>query len=586
MADEKNYSLLNEQSVLLITGGAKGITAQCAIRLAEIAACKFILLGRSELQAEEPAWAQGLQSAAELQKSAAAAFLEKGEKVTPKELQREVKKVLSSREIAATLAAITAKGGQACYIAADVTDAKSCKPKIEAAAQELGVVTGVIHGAGNLADKLIEKKTEQDYDLVVDTKVKGLDTVMQSVDPQKLDFLVLFSSVAGFFGNAGQADYAVANEVLNQSARMLHKTLPNCRVLAINWGPWDSGMVSPQLKKAFESRNIPLIQSEEGVETLVAELTGKPRIVPQLVVGSPIFAQNEVNVTNGCPLVIHRKINLAQNPFAVDHRIGPNAVLPATCASAWLINACEAANPGWKFQRMEDFKVLKGITLGEDNQEYSLSLERVPESTENLRSFDVVVTSTNDKGRKLFHYSGQVDLVKSMAETPNHPEILALTRDEKIFHDGRPYYEDGTFFHGPAFQGIQKVAVVDERKVVTRVFLPEMPTLQQGQFPADATNPYINDAIVQSMLFWSQEVYDAPCLPSRLHEWVQYRAVPFGQAVWAVLTVVNHNDHAISGDILVVDDAGNTYFQFRGLEGTVSKQLSRYIGRDIGKKTV
>jgi hypothetical protein len=121
--------------------------------------------------------------------------------------------------------------------------------------------------------------------------------------------------------------------------------------------------------------------------------------------------------------------------------------------------------------------------------------------------------------------------------------------------------------------------VVDERKVLTRVFLPEMPRSEQGQFPADATNPYINDAIVQSMLFWSQEVYDAPCLPSRLHEWIQYRTVPFGQAVWAVLTVVNHNDHAISGDILVVDDDGNTFFEFKGLEGTVSKQLSRFIGR-------
>ena len=122
---------------------------------------------------------------------------------------------------------------------------------------------------------------------MVDTKVKGLATVMQVVDPAKLEFLVLFSSVAGFFGNAGQADYAVANEVLNQSARLLKKSLPNCRVLAINWGPWDSGMVSPQLKKVFEQRHIPLIQTDEGVETLVAELSGNARSIPQVVVGSP-----------------------------------------------------------------------------------------------------------------------------------------------------------------------------------------------------------------------------------------------------------------------------------------------------------
>ena len=98
--------------------------------------------------------------------------------------------------------------------------------------------------------------------------------------------------------------------------------------------------------------------------------------------------------------------------------------------------------------------------------------------------------------------------------------------------------------------------------------------------PADATNPYINDAIVQSMLFLEPGGLRcplptfAPCTSGS-----NTGSVPFGQAIWAVLTVVNHNDHAISGDILVVDDDGNTFFQFTGLEGTVSQQLSRFIGR-------
>ncbi|MDK2982487.1 MAG: hypothetical protein PWQ55_2834, partial [Chloroflexota bacterium] len=303
-----NKTVLTSESVLLISGGAKGITAQCAIRLAENAHCKFILLGRSPLLAEEPAWAWGVEEAEALQKKAAEAMLADNRKVSPRELQRDVRKVRSSREIAATLGAIAAQGGTARYIAADITDAKACLPLIEAAEQELGAITGVIHGAGNLADKLIEKKSESDFDLVVDTKVKGLATVMQAVDPAKLQFLVLFSSVAGFFGNAGQADYAVANEVLNQAARLLRKRLPDCRVLAINWGPWDSGMVSPQLKKVFEQRGIPLIQTEQGVETLVAELSGAGRSVPQVVVGSPIFAENEIALAQDNPLVIQRRI--------------------------------------------------------------------------------------------------------------------------------------------------------------------------------------------------------------------------------------------------------------------------------------
>ena len=138
-----------------------------------------------------------------------------------------------------------------------------------AAEKKAGSISGVIHGAGNLADKLIENKTEKDYDLVVNPKVNGLRSIIHCVDAEKLDFLVLFSSVAGFFGNVGQTDYAIANEVLNKSAYILQRSLPNCFVISINWGPWDSGMVTPQLKKVFERHNIPLISAEQGIKKLL-----------------------------------------------------------------------------------------------------------------------------------------------------------------------------------------------------------------------------------------------------------------------------------------------------------------------------
>jgi NAD(P)-dependent dehydrogenase (short-subunit alcohol dehydrogenase family) len=571
---ERNVSL-NSDSVILITGGAKGITAQCAVRLAETAQCKFILAGRSALSSEEPAWAAGVNTHDELQKSAIAFFNEKGEKATPKELQRLIAGVLSHREILGTLDAIQSFGGEAVYISADVTDEKVLAKEIQAAEKKLGSVTGVIHGAGNLADKLIENKTGNDFDLVVNTKVKGLRSVNASIDLQKLEFLVLFSSVAGFFGNAGQADYALANEVLNKSAHILRKSLPNCRVISINWGPWDAGMVSPQLKKYFESRNIPLIQTEDGVQTLINEITGKGDSMTQVVVGSPNFGQQEININDERPVVIHRTITLDENPFALDHKIGPNPVLPATCASSWLVNACESAFPGWHFTRMEDFKVLKGITFSNDPQDYEMKLEKT-QSNSGEQLIGAVVTSRNEKGRRIFHYSGNVILSKKLPEAPVFPTPDFEKLDMK---DGRIFYEDGTLFHGPLFQGIQKVAFDGDEKVITRIMLPPMSYQGQGQFPVGSVNPYINDAVVQSLLIWSQEVYSAPCLPSRLREWVQYRPIPFGVPIWAVLNVAYHNEHAVTGDLIVAGEDGREYFRFNGLEGTISQQLNRYIGK-------
>jgi len=179
-----NLEILNKNSVVVITGGAKGITSQCSIKIAETAKCKLILIGRSAILDAEPKWAIGRDGGEELQKSALQFFRDAEEKITPKKLQSEIKKILSSREINSTLKKVRDSGGSAIYISADVTDRESLLPQIEAAVKDFGPVTGIIHGAGNLADKLIENKTASDFDLVVNTKVNGLKNIIQLLDPK------------------------------------------------------------------------------------------------------------------------------------------------------------------------------------------------------------------------------------------------------------------------------------------------------------------------------------------------------------------------------------------------------------------
>ena len=79
---------------------------------------------------------------------------------------------------------------------------------------------------------------------------------MRCVPASQLQYLVLFSSVVGFYGKCGTIRLCIANEILNKSAHLIKLNYPHCHVVAINWGPWDSGMVSPELKKAFAERNI------------------------------------------------------------------------------------------------------------------------------------------------------------------------------------------------------------------------------------------------------------------------------------------------------------------------------------------
>ena len=280
--------MIKPDSVFIVTGGAKGITAQCVIELAKYYQCKWILLGRSRLIENEPSSLQNCSTELEIKKQIMQDFLANGEKPTPVKVGNRCKQILSSREIKQTLNTLADLDNYAEYIDLDVTDTTAVKSKISSIEKRLGTVSGIIHGAGNLADKLIENKTEKDFEKVYSAKVKGLENIISCIDITQLKHLVLFSSVAGFFGNVGQTDYALANEILNKSAHLIKQYNPSCHVVSINWGPWDSGMVSPQLKKFFELYNIDLIPVETGGKMLVKELTYREDGNPQIVVGSPI----------------------------------------------------------------------------------------------------------------------------------------------------------------------------------------------------------------------------------------------------------------------------------------------------------
>ncbi|MFM7373259.1 MAG: SDR family NAD(P)-dependent oxidoreductase, partial [Sphaerospermopsis kisseleviana] len=154
---------VSPSSVFVVSGGAKGITAQCTIKLAQNQPCKFILLGRSEIT-EEPDYTRDCLEEPALKKRIMENLISQGKKPTPMMVQKIFNQITSSREIKKTLAAIEAAGGKAEYISVDVTDTVALQEKLNTVAQKFGQITGIIHGAGNLADKLIEKKTSEDFE--------------------------------------------------------------------------------------------------------------------------------------------------------------------------------------------------------------------------------------------------------------------------------------------------------------------------------------------------------------------------------------------------------------------------------------
>jgi len=572
-----HQALVQSSSVVVVSGGARGITAQCVVKLAERAGGKYILLGRSAADQPEPEALHGITDDAEMKRRIMDSLKAQGEKPTPQKVQRIFKAVAAQREIEATLRAVETAGAYAEYIPVDITNAADVQEKLAEPIHRLGPVTGIIHGAGTLADKLIEKKSVSDYESVFSTKIDGLENLLATVPVSQLDFLVLFSSIVGFYGNVGQADYAMANEVLNKTAHYIKRKYPTCHVVSIGWGPWDSGMVTPELKRAFEEHNVKVIPAEVGANMLVQELMPGASEPVQVLVGNSPPRPPEGGGQELRQYEIRRKLSLDANPFLNDHRIGPNAVLPATCAATWVASACEQLYPGHTFFSIENYKVLKGIVFDENlSDEYVLDLKEIAKNTAGDTVFDALIWSINQKGKKLFHYSLRVTLVSAPPAVPVAAFIEPETSQQPIL--GTELYTNGTLFHGPAFQGVERVLHVSPGKLTMQCVMPKLDDRLQGQFPVQTGNPFIYDAIVQALLIWAQRFYQAPCLPSYMQKLEQYKAIPFDVPVLVTLEITSQSDTAVVGDLTVQDRDGQTYVHITGLQGTISPRLKNLIG--------
>lgn len=569
-------NLVNRNSVVLVSGGGRGITAQCVIRLAEKAKCKFILLGRTSIDDPLPAWAADIDNEAAMKRKILEDFTARGEKPIPTRVQRTYKSIVARKEIHGTLSAVERAGGHAEYVSADIADSQAVQEKIAEPVFRLGKVSGVIHGAGNLADKLIEKKTMQDFDSVYSPKVTGLQSLLKAVPASQLDFFVLFSSIVGFFGNVGQTDYAIANEILNKSAYLLQRQNPNCHVISINWGPWEAGMVTPELKRVFEERGVEIIPVETGARMLLNELLPQVDHPVQIVVGTPPALPAEAQEDELKHYQIRRKLTLEANPFLYDHRIGETPVLPATCAATWAVHSIEQLYPGYFFIHLANYRVLKGIVFdGSLANEYVLDIKETAKSPSGEIDFKALIWSKNQLGRTMYHYTIEVRLGKIVPAAPVLP-ITSNDPSEEI--PGELLYQNGTLFHGPSFQGVRRVLHVSQGELKMECMLAKVAADIQGQFPVITGNPFVYDTIVQSVLIWAQYVYHAPCLPSRVDKFEQFKAIPFETPVIVDMKVVSQSETSVVTDVIVQDSEGAVCVQITNLEGTISPGLNRFIG--------
>jgi NAD(P)-dependent dehydrogenase (short-subunit alcohol dehydrogenase family) len=569
-----------EPALVLVSGGARGITARCVVALAERYGWGFVLLGRTSIDSPLPVWAgSGLDEAEamrRLTRELAADPQRAGAPVRPIEIRHAYERLLARQEIDATLAAIRGAGGEAEYVALDVADPDLVERLRPVLARRGGVVSGIVHGAGAIADRRLDEKSASDFDTVFMPKVRGLRALLGVVDQSALRFVVLFSSAAGFYGNSGQADYALANEVLNKAAYALRRRLPAARILSVNWGPWGggTGMVTPALQALFAERGVALIPPKAGADLLADALAPGADPPVQLVVGSP-FTPWPAPVDRYPRLHrIVRRVSPADNAFLDDHMIGGKRVLPVTCAMAWIVDACEGRCPGLQVVRLDDCRVLGGVVFDEAEPR-DLTLELADASRSDDRTevrLLATVSGSGGGGRVQPLYRTQVVLAAAYARPrrdPGPPAPSPSRGDDDIGP-----YRDGTLFHGPCFQGIRSVTRLDDEGLEVSCRLPAVPADIQGQFRVGTLNPYVADALFQALLVWVRRICGTASLPVGTRTAELIGALDFACDYVVSVAVEERSDHRVVGDLTARSRSGDVLLRLVGAEVALSPTLA------------
>lgn len=572
----------NQESVFLVSGGGRGITADCILELAQAYQCKFILLGRTPLSTSEPEWASGCIDRQELQQKLIKDSTQKGQNLTPVVVNNILHSLSSQREIRHTLEKIKQLGGEAIYLCVDLTQKAELQEKLNAIVKDFGDIKGIIHGAGNLADKRLEKKTLADWHQVFDAKIVGLRNLLSVIELAQLKYLILFSSVASYFGNAGQTDYALANEILNKFAYACQSLYPQLRVTSINWGPWEKGMMNPLLQKYYQEQGIDLIPAAVGTRFFREELgIAKPDVAQQIVISGSLSIPTSYTSKQQQEDSYERDLKEANNPFLSDHKIGDDAVLPMTCAINWMVKNCEDRLPNYKVRVIKDFQVLKGIRLAQSSELHCVSHLNPLDLENDCLGYSLQINSlSQDKPYELPHYQGTLFLSNQWETLPFYTNLDLESNLEKQVED--LYGIQGCLFHGKTFQGVRQVLQINEQKITSLCNLASIDFNQQGQFAVNSFNPYLADVQLHNVLIWTYHYLKQGCLPTGVEKIEQFYPLNFEQDFYVSTRIITRNKIKIVVDIFAHDRQGKILMKWSRVSYTVMNKLSTlFWGKEV-----
>jgi NAD(P)-dependent dehydrogenase (short-subunit alcohol dehydrogenase family)/acyl carrier protein len=592
---------LGEEPIILVTGGARGITAEAAIELGRRHRPVIVLVGRTPAPAPEEAPDSAGITATDALRTALLARLRGGGAVpTPAAVERALQHLHAERDMRRTLAALDAAGARVRYVVCDVRDPAAFGDLIDAVYAEHGRIDGVVHGAGLIEDRLVADKDPASFERVFGTKVDAAFVLASRLRLADLKFFAAFTSVAGRFGNRGQADYAAANETVAAILANLDGSTP-ARLAALHWGPWDgTGMASPEVRRQFAVRGVGLVAPAAGARACAEEIAfgrkGEVDVIlgegpwrryavpPERAAASapgarplPFLGLEPLSPAPGGGIQFDRLLDPARDRYLDDHRLDGKPVFPAACAMELMAETAQRGWPEYEVLSIEEFRVVKGIVL--DDGPRTVRVTARPETQPEAERLEVAIdVALVDPGSGRPFYRGTLRLGERL------PESLPLPYD--VLRAPRPFSKtvEGAYadwlFHGPLFQGLLSIDRVGEDGIAGLI-APSDPErcIAGSRGSAWIVDPIVIDSAFQLGILYARSQYDTTPLPARFRRFRRFAPLDRGPIRCEFRSRAVASDSVLEIQIALLDERGRLLGLIEDMELSCSRDLNRLAGR-------
>ncbi len=464
--------------VHLVTGAAGSIVSAILTDLAQDGGTYWLLDVAPEPDRGDPDLARIGSDREGLKRDLLTRMQADGGRVTPVQVERELARLERAASALAAIRAIEAGGGTAHYRSLDLRDAAAVTDVVREVIDAHGRVDVLLHAAGLEISRALPDKSAEEFARVFDVKVEGWFNLMDALGRTPIGSVMAFSSIAGRFGNAGQTDYAAANDLLCKAVSALARTRPDTKAIALDWTAWrDIGMAARgSIPAIMRAAGIDMLAPEAGIAVVRRELSAGTRGEAVIAEGlgamlaeDPDAARFDVPFEEvaragagpmlGCVktvspyygVVVETELDPRAQPFLDHHRIEGTAVLPGVMGLEAMAEAARLAFPELHVASLEDVDFHAPFKFYRDEpRAVTVQVTYDADGEDLLARCRVLGTRTlvgRDEPEVTTHFTGTVRLSPGEPEGDREREVPLA---DAAVVEASTIYE--TYFHGPAYR--------------------------------------------------------------------------------------------------------------------------------------